>query len=159
MYCPVCGAMDTSVIDSRVVSDGSQVRRRRECNQCRVRFTTYEVADMALPRIIKRDGRRVAFDAEKLKSGLARALEKRPVSAEDSDTTLSRILQRLRIYPEQEINSLTLGEWVMEELKELDQVAYVRFASVYRSFQDIDAFHDEITRLIESSKKTRSEEK
>ena len=159
MYCPVCGAMDTSVIDSRVVSDGSQVRRRRECNQCRVRFTTYEVADMALPRIIKRDGRRVAFDAEKLNSGLARALEKRPVSAEDSDTTLSRILQRLRIYPEQEINSLTLGEWVMEELKELDQVAYVRFASVYRSFQDIDAFHDEITRLIESSKKTRSEEK
>ncbi len=147
MYCPVCGMTDTSVVDSRVVSEGAQVRRRRECNDCRLRFTTYEVADMTMPRIIKRDGRRVAFDVEKLRYGLLRALEKRPVTAVDFDATLARILQRLRVYPDQEVDSQKMGEWVMDELKKLDQVAYVRFASVYRSFQDIDAFHDEIMQL------------
>jgi transcriptional repressor NrdR len=138
---------DTSVVDSRVVAEGSQVRRRRECNDCRLRFTTYEVADMSMPRIIKRDGRRVAFDVEKLRYGLSRALEKRPVTALDFDATLARILQRLRTYHDQEIEAQKLGEWVMDELKELDQVAYVRFASVYRSFQDLDEFHEEILRL------------
>lgn len=152
MYCPVCGATDTSVVDSRIASEGTQVRRRRECNQCRLRFTTYEIADMAMPRLIKRDGRRVAFDAEKLRNGLSRALEKRPVTTIDFDATMDRLLQRLRVYPEQEIDSQTIGEWVMEELKELDQVAYVRFASVYRSFQDIDEFQEEITRLRKDAK-------
>jgi transcriptional repressor NrdR len=154
MYCPVCGMTDTSVVDSRVVSEGAQVRRRRECNDCRLRFTTYEVADMTMPRIIKRDGRRVAFDLEKLRYGLSRALEKRPVTAVDFDATLARLLQRLRAYPDQEVDSQKMGEWVMDELKELDQVAYVRFASVYRSFQDIDAFHDEIMRLRKAVQET-----
>jgi transcriptional repressor NrdR len=143
---------DTSVVDSRVVAEGSQVRRRRECNECHARFTTYEVADMTMPRIVKRDGRRVAFDVDKLRYGLSRALEKRPVTAADFDATLARILQKLRTYADQEIEAQKLGEWVMNELKELDQVAYVRFASVYRSFQDLDEFHDEIMRLRKSEK-------
>lgn len=154
MYCPVCGMKDTSVVDSRVVSEGTQVRRRRECNDCRLRFTTYEVADMTMPRLIKRDGRRVAFDVEKLRYGLSRALEKRPVTAVDFDATMARILQRLRVFPEQEIEAKTIGDWVMAELKELDQVAYVRFASVYRSFQDIDEFHEEILRLRSGKEKS-----
>lgn len=155
MYCPVCGMTDTSVVDSRVVAEGTQVRRRRECNDCKLRFTTYEVADMSMPRIIKRDGRRVAFDVEKLRYGLSRALEKRPVTAIDFDATMARVLQRLRTFPDQEIDSQKMGEWVMDELRELDQVAYVRFASVYRSFQDIDEFHDEIMRLRKSAEKAR----
>lgn len=147
MHCPACAAADTSVVDSRVVSEGSQVRRRRECNACRHRFTTYETVDMVLPRVVKRDAQRVAFNENKLRSGLTKALEKRPVSTEDLDVTMARIMSRLRAYSDHEIPSLTLGGWVMDELKALDEVAYVRFASVYRSFQDISEFQEEINRL------------
>ena len=147
MRCPFCGADDTKVIDSRLANEGAEVRRRRQCASCSERFTSYETAELAMPRLIKRDGSRVAFDAEKLRAGMMRALEKRPVPSENIETALRYIKQRLRASGEREIDSRALGEWVMEELHALDEVAYVRFASVYRSFQDIDAFRDEIERL------------
>jgi transcriptional repressor NrdR len=152
MYCPFCNANDTKVIDSRL-SEGNQVRRRRECLECQERFTTYETAELALPRIIKRDGRRDLFIEDKLRGGMVRALEKRPVSLEQIETAISKILHKARASGEREIPSSQLGEWVMEELHNLDQVAYVRFASVYRSFQDISEFREEISRL-ESNAKT-----
>lgn len=147
MYCPFCEATDTKVIDSRLVSDGQQVRRRRECPVCNERFTTFEMADLVLPRVIKRDGRRSPFDEDKLLAGMSRALEKRPVSSEQIDAAKQRLLRRIRGTGEREISSQLIGEWVMEELHALDQVAYVRFASIYRSFQDLDAFHEEIQKL------------
>jgi transcriptional repressor NrdR len=147
MYCPFCKHQDTKVIDSRLISEGSGVRRRRECPACSERFTTFEAAELIMPRIIKRDGRRSPFDEEKLRSGMRKALEKRPVSVEQIETSINHILQRLRASGEREIGSELLGEWVMEELLSLDEVAYVRFASVYRSFQDLRAFRDEILRL------------
>ncbi len=147
MYCPFCRDPDTKVIDSRLVDEGNQIRRRRECIQCTERFTTYEVAELLLPRIIKRDGRRNPFDEQKLRAGILRALEKRPVSTEQIETAIQRLQHRLRASGEREIHSNLLGEWVMEELRSLDEVAYVRFASVYRSFQDINAFGEEIKRL------------
>lgn len=147
MHCPFCNELDTKVIDSRLVGDGLQVRRRRECIKCSERFTTFESAELVFPHIIKRDGRRVPFDEAKLRNGMLRALEKRPVSIEQVDASIGRVLHRLRTSGEREISSQLLGEWIMEELRSLDQVAYVRFASVYRSFQDVNEFHKEIERL------------
>lgn len=147
MYCPFCNANDTKVIDSRLIRENNNVRRRRECLLCKERFTSYESAEISLPRIVKRDGRRDIFNENKLRSGMLRALEKRPVSLENVETAIHRILQRARTFGEREIASSQLGEWVMEELQKLDPVAYVRFASVYRSFQDISEFREEIRRL------------
>jgi transcriptional repressor NrdR len=147
MRCPFCGADDTKVVDSRLANEGYVVRRRRECQGCAERFTTFESAELVMPRIIKRDKSRVPFDEEKLRAGMLRALEKRPVSMDSVEQAISRIKHRLRATGDREVNSGQLGEWVMEELRELDQVAYVRFASVYRSFEDVNAFREEIARL------------
>lgn len=147
MHCPFCATADTRVVNSRLSPEGDKVRRRRECPACGARFTTYEVAELRLPQVVKRDGRRESFSEEKLQAGMLRALEKRPVSAEQVDQLIRRIVQRARASGERELNSRRLGEWVMEGLRELDQVAYIRFASVYLSFQDIDAFRQEIDRL------------
>lgn len=149
MHCPFCSTEDTKVIDSRLVSDGSQVRRRRECISCHERYTTYEIAELVMPRIIKADGRRVPFIEEKLEQGILRALEKRPVSTEAFEKIVSHLKQKLRASGEREIQSKILGEWVMDELRAVDAVAYVRFASVYRSFQDVNAFREEIKRMEE----------
>lgn len=151
MHCPFCGAVDTKVIDSRLVSDGDHVRRRRECITCEERFTTYESAELVMPRIIKSDGSREPFNDEKLHSGLQKALEKRPVSIESVDAAVNRIKAKLRSGGEREIPSRILGEEVMRELRELDEVAFVRFASVYRSFKDLDEFRQEIERLSKGS--------
>lgn len=147
MRCPFCNGMDTKVIDSRLAGEGSQVRRRRECNECGERFTTYETAELLMPRIVKTDGTREPFNEEKLLTGILRSLEKRPVDTDSVDAAIGHIQRRLQSCGEREIPSRTLGEWVMEELRNLDQVAYVRFASVYRSFQDVSEFRDEIERL------------
>jgi len=147
MYCPFCGAQDTRVIDSRLGGEGDQVRRRRECIDCGERFTTFERAELLMPRIVKRDGSREPFGENKLRIGLLRALEKRPVTMEAVEAAISRITRRARSLGEREVPSNRIGEWVMAELRELDQVAYVRFASVYRSFEDVDAFREEIERL------------
>jgi transcriptional repressor NrdR len=147
MHCPFCRAEDTKVIDSRLVSDGEQVRRRRECVTCGERYTTFETAELWLPRLVKRDGSRVPFDEEKMRNGMLRALEKRPVSIEQIETAVSQIKRALRQLGEREIKSLIVGEMVMDALRELDEVAYIRYASVYRQFQDIDQFREEIDRL------------
>ena len=147
MHCPFCHADDTRVIDTRLVADGEQIRRRRECQSCNERFTTYESAELLMPRVIKSNGAREPFNEEKLRSGLARALEKRPVSTEDLETILNHIQHDLRATGERELPSRVVGEAVMKQLKDVDQVAYVRFASVYRDFQDISEFQDEIARL------------
>ncbi|MEH6518691.1 MAG: transcriptional regulator NrdR [Halioglobus sp.] len=147
MHCPFCAADDTKVIDSRLVAGGDQVRRRRECMTCKERYTTYEVAELVMPRVIKQNGSREPFNEEKLRAGFLRALEKRPVSIEDIEAVINQIKHALRATGEREIKSLVLGELVMENLKQLDQVAYVRFASVYRSFEDIAEFRQAIERL------------
>jgi len=147
MHCPFCAADDTKVIDSRLVAEGVQIRRRRECLSCSERFTTYEVAELVMPRMIKQDGSREPFDENKLRAGFLRALEKRPVSVERIEAVINQIKNALRATGEREVKSLVVGELVMEHLKQLDQVAYVRFASVYRSFQDLSEFRDEIERL------------
>ena len=147
MYCPFCSTTETKVIDSRLVADGHQIRRRRECNACQERFTTFETAELVMPRIIKRDGSREPFNEDKLRSGLVRALEKRPVSVEQSENAINRLKSELRATGEREVASELLGNIMMEQLKELDKVAYVRFASVYRSFEDIREFGEEIARL------------
>ena len=138
------------MIDSRLVAEGEQVRRRRECTQCGERFTTFETAELWMPRLVKRDGSRVPFDEEKLRNGMQRALEKRPVSVEQIETAISQMKHKLRALGEREVESLMVGEMVMEQLKELDEVAYIRFASVYRHFQDLDQFREEIERLAKS---------
>ena len=143
MYCPFCSAEDTKVIDSRLVAEGGQVRRRRECLSCRERFTTYELAELLMPRVIKSDDTREPFDEDKLRAGLLRALEKRPVGIEQIEGAISHIQHQLRAAGEREITSRMIGERVMTELRELDEVAYVRFASVYRSFQDLSEFRAE----------------
>jgi transcriptional repressor NrdR len=151
MRCPFCHTSDTRVVDSRLVDEDNQIRRRRECSVCNERFTTYETVELILPQIIKRDQRRSPFDVQKLRIGMMKALEKRPVSADQVETAITHIVHKLRATGEREINSSLLGEWVMEELRKLDPVAYVRFASVYRSFEGIHAFSDEIKRLEEKS--------
>jgi transcriptional repressor NrdR len=147
MHCPFCDAEDTKVIDSRLANDGSVVRRRRECLSCSERFTTFETAELVMPRIIKNDGRREPFNEDKLRAGMVRALEKRPVSQEDIESAIGRIKKHLRATGDREVKASDLGQWVMDELRDLDHVAYVRFASVYRSFEDINAFREEIERL------------
>jgi len=147
VHCPFCNHEDTKVIDSRLAGEGQQVRRRRECEKCGERFTTFESAELVMPRIVKNDGTREPYDEHKLSSGMARALEKRPVSTEAMEAALARVIHKLQVTGEREIKSRQLGDWVMEELKVLDEVAYVRFASVYRSFQDVNEFREEIERL------------
>ena len=147
MHCPLCQAKDTRVVDSRLAGDGFQVRRRRACGACGERFTTYEKVELNLPRVVKRDGARVPFDERKLRAGMLRALEKRPVSSDEVEAVLIRIKHTLTARGEREVSSRALGEQVMSALRELDQVAFVRFASVYRSFEDVAAFRDEIERL------------
>ena len=150
MHCPFCNADDTKVIDSRLVAEGGQVRRRRECGVCSERFTTFELAELVMPRVIKSDGSREPFDEDKLRAGLQRALEKRPVSIEKIEISLSQIKHFLQVTGEREISSRIIGEEVMRQLHELDEVAYIRFASVYRSFQDLSEFQDELNRLSDA---------
>lgn len=147
MRCPFCTQPDTKVIDSRLANEGDSVRRRRECVTCGERFTTFETAELVMPRIVKQDGTREPFNEEKLRAGLLRALEKRPVDTEEVEAAINRIKHRLRAAGDRELASRKLGEWVMDELREMDEVAYIRFASVYRSFQDVNAFREVIERL------------
>jgi len=147
MYCPFCNAEDTRVIDSRLTNDGSSVRRRRECTVCSERYTTFETAELVMPKVIKNSGRREPFNEEKLMAGIFRALEKRPVDTNEVENSVSRILKRIRATGERELKSTLIGNWIMDELRDLDQVAFVRFASVYRSFEDVSAFQDEIDKL------------
>ena len=155
MRCPFCGAGETRVVDSRLGSEGNSVRRRRECGACRSRFTTHEPFEASYPQIIKSDGARQPYDGAKLRAGIERALEKRPVSTESVDDMISRIERRLIAHGERECASRELGSWVMDELEELDQVAYVRFASVYRSFEDLDAFRETVDRLRPRHRRVR----
>ncbi|MDH5634128.1 MAG: transcriptional regulator NrdR [Gammaproteobacteria bacterium] len=147
MRCPFCFAEDTKVVDSRLGEDGDTVRRRRECLSCHERFTTFERAELRLPQVVKSDNTRESFDEDKLRSGLRRALQKRPVDAETVERAVGHIRHKLLASGDREIKSREIGEWVMQELREIDQVAYVRFASVYRSFQDVEAFSEEVQRL------------
>lgn len=147
MHCPFCNAADTRVIDSRLAADGHQVRRRRECGACEERFTTFESAELVMPSVLKQDGSRVPFDERKLRTGIQRALYKRPVPTEAVENAIDRILHRLRTLGEREIPSRQVGDLCMEALSDLDQIAYVRFASVYRQFEDVNALRDEIERL------------
>lgn len=147
MRCPYCGAQDTKVMDSRLAGDGDQVRRRRRCVVCAERFTTYEAVELNLPRVIKRNGTRVPFDGDKLRSGLMRATEKRPISTEQIEDAIARIQRQLLGTADGEISAREIGELAMTELRSLDKVAYVRFASVYRKFEDVAAFREEIERL------------
>ncbi|MEI7995435.1 MAG: transcriptional regulator NrdR [Methylococcaceae bacterium] len=147
MRCPVCSAQDTRVLDSRLVNEGDQVRRRRECNVCKERFTTFETAELTLPRIVKRDGNREPFEERKLRSGMLKALEKRPVDSDAIEAAINRIKKELMETGDREIPVQVLGEKVMKELSLLDHVAFVRFASVYRSFQDVSEFTDMIEGL------------
>ncbi|MFQ5994029.1 MAG: transcriptional regulator NrdR [Acidiferrobacterales bacterium] len=147
MRCPFCFAEDTRVVDSRLADEGSSVRRRRECTACSERFTTYERAELRLPQIIKSDGRREPFVESKLRAGMTTALQKRPVDTEAVENAIGRIRHKLLASGEREVKSRAIGEWVMEELKDLDPIGYVRFASVYRSFEDLNAFSEEVERL------------
>ncbi|HHZ70409.1 MAG TPA: transcriptional regulator NrdR [Methylococcaceae bacterium] len=149
MRCPFCSAQDTKVIDSRFANEGDQVRRRRECATCKERFTTYEVAELNLPRLVKNNGTRVPFDEAKLRSGMLKALEKRPVDSERIELAVSSIKKELILKGEREFPTREVGELVMQALSKLDHVAFVRFASVYRSFQDVNEF----TKVIENLKK------
>ena len=140
MHCPFCSNDDTRVIDSRVVEDGAAVRRRRECEVCGKRYSTYERAELRLPMVVKKDGTRQAFNVEKIRGGLQKALEKRPVSADNLEQAVNSILRSVQELGESEIPAESVGEFVMKQLQELDGVAYVRFASVYREFKDVDDF-------------------
>ena len=157
MHCPFCNHEETKVIDSRLAGEGQQIRRRRECLQCNERFTTFETAELVMPRIVKNDASREPFDESKLRNSMLKALEKRPVSLDAVEQATARIGHRLRSLGEREVPSRSIGELVMEELRHLDEVAYVRFASVYRSFQDVEAFREEIERL--RHQRRRREEK
>jgi transcriptional repressor NrdR len=147
MHCPFCAHEETKVIDSRLAGEGTQIRRRRECLKCAERFTTFETAELVMPQVVKGDRAREPFDEHKLRAGILKALEKRPVSSEAVEETVSRICHKIRNLGEREVQARQIGELVMEELRHLDEVAYVRFASVYRSFQDVEAFRDEVERL------------
>lgn len=147
MFCPFCNAQETKVIDSRLVSGGEQIRRRRQCIECAERFTTFEFAELVMPKVIKRDSTREPFNEDKLSAGLMRALEKRPVSTEAIEQTMNKIKSELRATGEREVKSELIGELIMHALRTLDKVAYVRFASVYRSFEDVKEFGEEIARL------------
>jgi len=157
VHCPFCSHLETKVVDSRLAGAGSQIRRRRECLQCGERFTTFETAELVMPYIIKSDLSRQPFDEIKLRRGIAKALEKRPVSTEQIEAAVSRITKELLASGERDVASEKLGELVMRELKAIDQVAYVRFASVYRSFQDVQEFREEIERLQDEDVKLNDE--
>jgi len=144
MKCPFCNSPDTQVIDSRVSDDGDSIRRRRKCADCSKRFTTYETVELRMPQVVKQDGSRAEFDLDKLRTGFMRALHKRPVATQLVDEAVATIAQDVLALGEREIESRRLGEMVMRELHRLDEVAYIRFASVYRSFQGIDDFQDAI---------------
>ncbi|MBW4050922.1 MAG: transcriptional repressor NrdR [Proteobacteria bacterium] len=151
MYCPFCGHIETKVTDSRLAGEGRQIRRRRECLSCGERFTTFETAELVMPMVVKGDRTREPFDEGKLRSGMEKALEKRPVPRAQVDEAVSRIAHKVRVLGDREVPSRAVGELVMEELRQLDEVAYVRFASVYRHFEDVEAFHEEIRRLRDPS--------
>ena len=154
MHCPYCTFSDTKVIDSRLIAEGQQIRRRRECPECRERFTTFETAELLMPRVIKqKNNSREPFDEQKIRSSMHRALEKRPVSADVFEESMGRMIHKLRTMGEREVPSRLIGELVMKELRKLDEVAYVRFASVYRSFQDVTEFQDEVKRLQKKPKR------
>ena len=150
MYCPFCGHEETKVNDSRLAGEGRQIRRRRECLKCGERFTTFETAELLMPLVVKGDRGRESFDEGKLRAGMEKALEKRPVAREQIDEALSRTVHKVRSVGDREVSARAIGELVMEELRHLDEVAYVRFASVYRQFEDVEAFHEEIKRLRSS---------
>jgi transcriptional repressor NrdR len=147
VYCPFCGHIETKVTDSRLAGEGRQIRRRRECLACNERFTTFETAELLMPMVVKGDRTRESFDEGKLRSGMEKALEKRPVPRAQVDEAVSRIAHKVRALGDREVPSRVIGELVMDELRQLDEVAYVRFASVYRHFEDVEAFHEEIRRL------------
>jgi transcriptional repressor NrdR len=149
MYCPFCSAQDTKVIDSRLVADGSQVRRRRTCNECSERFTTFETAELLMPKVIKsRNNMREPFNEQKLREGLNRALEKRPVGEEEIETLIEDVKKDIRSSGEREVRSRFIGEKIMKRLKQLDEVAFIRFASVYRRFEDVTEFSEEVEKLV-----------
>ena len=147
MKCPFCSYEESKVIDSRLVADNTQIRRRRECNKCNERWTTFELAELLMPKIVKQDKSRVPFDEIKLKEGISRSLEKRPVSEEDFETLIEQIKRDIRGFGEREVSSRVIGETVMKHLRKIDEVAFVRFASVYRSFQDPLEFSEEVKKL------------
>lgn len=153
MYCPFCAHVETKVNDSRLAAEGRQIRRRRECLACGERFTTFETPELVMPQIIKKDRTREPFDEHKLRGSFVKALEKRPVSQEGIEEAVARIDHRLRALGEREVESRLIGDLVMEELRHLDEVAYVRYASVYRHFQDIDAFREEVDKLKQRKKR------
>jgi len=154
MKCPYCRDLENRVIDSRLTKDGDTIRRRRECYHCKRRFTTYERIEEMLPMVVKKDGRRELFDRQKIIAGLKKACEKRPVSISAIEQTADRIEQALQERGEKEVPSSVIGEAVMRELHQLDKVAYVRFASVYRSFKDVGEFMRELEELIEERRET-----
>ncbi len=158
MHCPFCSHDETKVIDSRLAGEGRQIRRRRQCLDCNERFTTFESAELVMPRLIKNDDSRQPFDESKLRYSMLRALEKRPVASDEVEQAIGRLVHRLRTMGEREVPSRLVGELVMEELRGLDEVAYVRFASVYRRFQDITEFEEEIRRLQRISEAAASRE-
>ena len=158
MHCPFCGHEETKVIDSRLAGEGRQIRRRRQCLACNERFTTFETAELVMPRLIKSDNSRQPFDENKLRNSMTRALEKRPVPSDELEEAIGHLVHKLRTMGEREVPSRLVGELVMEELRALDEVAYVRFASVYRRFQDITEFEDEIKRLQRISETAASRE-
>jgi transcriptional repressor NrdR len=158
MHCPFCSHEETKVIDSRLAGEGRQIRRRRQCLDCNERFTTFESAELVMPRLVKSDNSRQPFDENKLRNSMVRALEKRPVSSDDVEQAVGRLVHKLRTLGEREVPSRLIGDLVMEELRKLDEVAYVRFASVYRRFQDVTEFQDEILRLQEISDASASRE-
>ncbi|MGA0265439.1 MAG: transcriptional regulator NrdR [Lysobacterales bacterium] len=147
MWCPFCSHEDTRVVDSRLTRDGMQIRRRRECGKCSGRFNTFETAELKAPRIIKSDGMREAFSEQKLREGMLRALEKRPVETREVERSVRSLLREISSVEDAEIPSSLIGEWVMRELARLDRVAYIRFASVYQRFEDVQAFTELIERL------------
>jgi transcriptional repressor NrdR len=150
VHCPFCNHEDTKVTDSRLAGEGHQIRRRRECLSCGERFTTFETAELVLPQVVKNDNTRQPFDQVKLRAGIMKSLEKRPVSREAVEAAVERIEHRLRVLGEREVPSREIGEIVMEELRQLDEVAYVRYASVYHRFRDVDSFREQLDRLDES---------
>ena len=152
MKCPFCGYAESKVMDSRPTDEGSRIRRRRECLHCGKRFTTYEIIESLPIIVVKRDKSREAFDREKLLNGMLRACQKRPVSIETLEKVIDDIEAQIQNSLEREVTSRRIGEYAMEKLKEIDEVAYVRFASVYREFKDINSFHEEISRLMSGNK-------
>ncbi len=156
MRCPYCKAEDTGVVDTRVSEDGDAIRRRRACQSCGKRFTTYERVELQMPMVVKTSGYRTAFDREKIRTGFARALHKRPVPTQYVDAAINRIEQRILARGEREISSRTIGEMVMQELKKMDDVAYIRFASVYEDFQRVDEFREKVLELKRPGRKGRA---